>query len=164
MPGQSAQRWWPQGTGAVAGPPLPASIPGTRCQSPCHSFCPSQPTCQKHSAGIKATKLILGASPSQGTCQWQCHTCIAGDLGQIELSQKQQAVRKLQSCRPNSDNGNDSDSRGGTSGALKGRVCISKLILEASVPLTLKQLPKSISFTLTASGPAPEVTLLDHTA
>lgn len=36
-----------------------------------------------------------------------------------------------------------------TSGALKGRDCISKLILEVSVPVTLKQLPKSISFTPT---------------
>lgn len=33
-----------------------------------------------------------------------------------------------------------------TSGALKGRDCISKLILEVSVPAKLKQLPKSISF------------------
>lgn len=36
-----------------------------------------------------------------------------------------------------------------TSGARKGRDCISKLIREVSVPVTLKQLPKSISFTPT---------------
>lgn len=36
-----------------------------------------------------------------------------------------------------------------TSGARKGRDCISKLILEVSVPVTLKQLPKSTSFSPT---------------
>ncbi len=36
-----------------------------------------------------------------------------------------------------------------TSGALKGSVCISKLILEVSVPVGLKQLPRSINFTPT---------------
>jgi len=36
-----------------------------------------------------------------------------------------------------------------TSGALKGSVCISKLILEVSVPVGLKQFPRSMSFTPT---------------
>ena len=43
-----------------------------------------------------------------------------------------------------------------TSGARKGRDCISKLIREVSVPVTLKQLPRSTSFTPTP--PLSEIT------
>ena len=47
-----------------------------------------------------------------------------------------------------------------TSGALKGSVCISKLILEVSVPVRLKQLPKSMTLTPTVPLSAVHMTMM----
>lgn len=47
-----------------------------------------------------------------------------------------------------------------TSGARNGKVCISKLSRDESVPLMLKQLPRSISLTTGAPTPASHEILL----